>query len=1272
MSIAATAAAQLSPRSQARAQSQLARANSVTGQKGIGSTPVAKAATLFLAHSLLEKRDLYKLFVLVRQNRISVPMLNEALLRAAKRSDLIRQLTAQVPETPSTIAHELARSGSLAHLQWLANQAPELLYARESKSEMNLLHVCALMRHDSNSPELVRLLWSSADPKLLVQLDAAGYTPVHYLAMCDRREAARVAAERAGRVPPARSGDTVEQLLIANLERTVGVLQSENRRQEINIQAAEGTSLMLTEMHKALDKAINDRDAELARLREQLAQAGTECDRLRDAHAELVARGVKSDSVIEELRGELTSANDKAQRAHSAFHEAVEKMRESQLTARALAEERERMRSDLRAAEAALRLAQQTIGVNTQELELAVEAARAQAKASEEALYAHQDAHSYLENEYNEAKQELDSLRHDLALTQENYTNAQNEAYELRAEMEALQSELSERGEQLAQLRKERDGMRATRAEKSARRGAALSESDSDTERQSLAQMQQLLDEREQQISQLQQRLTSSLREPIAPLQLPLPPPPPPPSSNGASETDTIVRRNHRLNREFYSRLFGAIARGDGASVRNYLALGVSANTRNLVGDGQTLLQIAVLSARETHGAAALMNAKDHKALIERLEDTIRVIIEAGGDWEALDEFLDRNGGDRMPPRIEKLLRARDDIAPFCKALIDRRDEEAALAALDGVEDLMRVPTKYAAERHTYLHLAAAAGFAKLIERMVLAGLRIDANRRDAKDRAPLHLALQKCPANKRRMVAEALLAAGASPTLPCTYAKLIAETRRRLEKRSGAAAGQSNGAGGGGGAGGNEAIRYGMPIAQAEALGSADLVECMRNRRHLRLSIEPSDEKEFGAPLLQDYVIMCVSLHVQVHQLLHTNAISAKSSLHKMFLRYGSVFQCFNPHFGGFAGYAGAVLDQLYRDAGAVDRHSAPAGTLERMLDADQVVLTTLLSTGGNTPVANLIKSACTLLFRCTEAIRMRWFEVAAMIELPAQELHERAAAAALRHFVLENRVAEIDFMLNRTDGLFGALDVNSIVDLKRRYTPIELATWRGCADTLEYFLERQRQRIDAADAAKGTLVQIARDARQSISIVLIDHFKFRAHLSRERHPNAPHYDMTTIEGGNTVVGECARQHRLDLLRFCIDRVAFQLEKPNTNGETPLRIIETMLAVQQISELATQQWNDCADLIRRRIAGDRSDDNDDGEQSTGSTSVSATPTPRLAGEREWHTIDMRAVQRAALEAASEANGVTAAAAVASPRSHRSSHRSHRKKGGSKAVEKES
>ncbi len=1255
MSLAAAAAVQLSPRSHSRAQSQLARANTVTGQKGIGSTPIAQAATIFLVHSLLERRELYKLLFLVRRQRITVPMLDDALACASKRSDVLRHMTTHVDNTTSTIAHELARSGTRAHLEWVCNNMPELLYAREPLTEMNFLHVCAVAREDNDSSEVVRLLWCNADPKLLAQLDSAGYTPVHYLAMCNRREASAAAVARAGaRLPASRAGETVDQLLIVNLERTVAVLETENRRHAFNIQAAEGTSLMLTKMHEALDQGLNERDAELARLRAQLALAAEECDKLRDAQAELAARGTQSDSAIVALQSDVTAANEKAQRAHTAFHEALENMRVSQATARTLADERERLRDELKEAEQQLRIAQQASVPDTKALELAVAEAQAQASAAAETLASHQDAQLYLETEYSEAKSELESLRHDLARTQENYTAAQCESYALREEMRVLQTALQERGEQLQQLRSERDVMRATRAEKSARRGAATTTDggdSSDTERQSLAQMQKQLDEREQQIALLQNRLSDSLREPVAAAAIVLPPPPPPlpTAPNGASrDLDAIVRRNHRLNSEFYNKLMAAISRGDAAKVRAYLELGVSANTRNFVGDGQTLLQIAVLSARETHSAVALMNAKDHKALMTRLEETIRVIIETGGDWDALDEFLDRHSGaERMPPRIEKLLRARDDIAPFCKALIEKRDEEAALAALDGVEDLMRVPSKYAAERHTYLHLAAAFGFARLIERMVLDGLRIDANRRDAADRAPLHLALQACAPAKRRVVVEALLAAGASPTLPCKNEDLTNETRRRLKKRGliPAHTAASSSA---------DSVRYGMPLAQAESLGDAELVECMRNRRHLRVSIEPSDEKEFGAPLLQDYVIMCVSLHVQVRQLLDAAVIGPESSVHRLFLRYGNVFHCFNPHFGGFAGYGGSVLDQLYRDAGAADdRHGAPFSAVAKLVDNDQVVLATLRMppAGGATLSAadNLVRSVCTLLFRCTEAIRMRWFEVATMIEQPARDLYDRAAAVALRHFVLENRVAEIDFMLNRTDGLFGALDVNSVVDAKRRYTPIELATWRGCADTLEYFLERQRQRIDAADASKGTLVQIARDARRSISIVLIDYFKYRAHLSRERHPNAPHYDMTTADEGNTVVAECARQHRIDLLRFCVDRVAFQLEKPNNNGETPLRIIDTMLKVQQVSELASQQWRECNDLIRRRIAGEHSD-----EERVPSASVSVAATPRLAAEEQWRTIDLRAVQRLT-------EGSESSTAEATPRSHRHRRRRHKK-----------
>ncbi len=1297
------AQAQLSPRSQERAKSQLARARSVSHHQN-GSSALAAAAreasTTFLVHTFLENKQLDQLFLFVRQKRINGAQLEEAL-KKRKRTEFLRAFATPVPQFNSTVTHELARSAPFAQIAWMCSDVPELLHVREPQTGMTPLHVFALMREDVQSEAFVKCIWTRVDPKLLGAPDSSGTSVPIYLAMRNMRVALAAVMQRlGGEVAPLANGDTVETLSITNLERELSHTKQENRRLTMVAQTAEQTSADLKEMHSLLDKSITDRDKlleqrdkELLDLKTKLNRMAEECDDLRDAQSAISVRGADNEQDLRRMRTELAEANAKAEHARQAFHDAVEKMRQSENTSVALKQERERLKEEMDEMAAKLKKARASRDERLVELEQEFGALRGDYDLATQQLNAHHEAHTYLSQEYEETRTQLDALRDELHATNKQFEMAQRESSKLRDEMRALQTQLSQRAEQIVALRSERDALRSTQAEISV--AAALNSSQqrirvpssggdsSDTEQAvgAMNLLQQQLDSREQELQTLQKRLRETLEEQermsaaltrsLEPP--PLPPPLPPPSrATPTDELESVIRRNHRLNADFYGRLSRAVTTGDHLTVQAYFNLGLSPNTRNFVGEGQTLLQVAVMAACETHSAQPLMNAKEHKLLIENLERTVRTIIENGGDWDGLDEFLEKYAkGDKIPTRIEKLLRARDDIAPFCKAML-AADEDKAIEKLDTVEDLMRVPSKFAQEKMSYLHIAAANGHAKLVQRMVLGGMQLDANLRDAKDRTPLHVALQKCTnVGKRRMIVESLLAAGAHPTLPCTYTKLNQRAKKQIDKRTARSASIGSASESTAQAilerMSTEGQKYGTPLALADALGATDLVDCMKNRRYLRVTVNTRDKDEYNAPLLQDYVIMCVSLHVQMKRLLDTGIVSQDSSLARMYQRYGNVFQCFNPHFSAqLGGYGAVVLDHIYADAGIPDRHTLVSASdrenevLVKFVANDQAVLVTSMGSAvpstatdqstENRANANLFRSVCQLLIQCTDAIRGRWFEVSPMIEQPARALHERAARLALCHFVSQNRVAEIDYMLNRTDKLFGALDVNSIVDEKRNFTPIELATHCGVADTLEYFLERQRQRIDSAHPKKGTLIQIARDARQSISVVVIDRFKFQSRICSELHPNALIYDMTTPDSGNTVLAECAKQHRVDLMRYCIDVVAFQVEKPNNSGETPLRIVETMLTLQQISAEATHQWRRCASVLKHKANGE-----DDSEESvTGSVSTSLSATPR--GGDDWQHIDMRAVQSAALESATQA---VLGSSRGSSRSHRKHHSHH-------------
>lgn len=790
-----------------------------------------------------------------------------------------------------------------------------------------------------------------------------------------------------------------------------------------------------------------------------------------------------------------------------------------------------------------------------------------------------------------------------------------------------------------------------------------------------MAELQKKLAAREEEMEALKLKLrdtadlyvkatAAAVRAPATPA--PLPPGTPAPGAISLSSShqredvqrDDILNRNVRLNRDFFERLAKAVDSGDVLLVQRYLELGVNPNTRNFVGDGgQTLLQIAATTAAEitTRAANKMLDERQVKVATDNMARTMHVIISSGGDWDGLDDFLETTGLSGFPDHIYKLLRDRDDLAPFCKALV-ANDERAAIAALDKVEDFMRVPSRYAREKFTYLHLAVQGGHARLVHHMVMRG-GIDANRRDANDRTPLHLLLQKCTEpSKRLQIVEYLLAAGARPSETCTYTKLNERTKSALGRKGKTGITRLKLSGGEATAKdllermSTDSVRYGTPIAVAQSIqGAEEVVEYMQNKRYMRVTLDKKEAGDYGAPLLSDYIVFVVTLHVQMGQLRETGMIANDSVLDRLFRRYGAVFHCYNKNFVGKsgAGYS-AVLNRIYADAGVLNRHLLASGTSEqnelltKLINTDEAtIMQTMAGCGAQQNEnanynANLLHNVCKLLLQCTEAVRSRWFEVSSLIEQPAEALHPRAACLALQQFVRENKVDEIDFMLNRNDNLFGALDVNSVVDEKQGFTPIELAAHCGVTAALEYFLERQRLRIDAVDAVKGTLVSIARNARQSISIVSIDHFKYNSRLCDDLHPNAPHYDMQT-ESGNTVLAECVRQHRPDLLRFCFKTVAFQLTKPNHHGETPAQIGHSLMKLRaQQNPVVTRQLERCMRLLANPASVD------DDEFSESVDTVLDVKTPRLSetgGLTKSPSIDNRRSRRRSSASESSASG---------------------------------
>jgi len=1315
-----------------------------------------------LVHLLLESQQLAKLLMLVRQRRVSVGQF-DAALRAGRRPDVLRALSAPLAQLQTTVAHELIRLGTPAHVQWVIKEVPELLHAREPGSKMTLLHAMAMSRDDNDAPKLIDILWRRVDAKLLAAQDAAKFTAAHYLAMRNARHAlAAVSARLGGGETTARNGETPASLALTQMQRALDSAERENARLRHNTEAAERAAEDLRVMHAELDRAIRQRDtdierrqAEIGRMRKRVDKAIGECDALRAAHDELERRGAEQASALERAESETREMRQRAAAAERHVAELRASIVDGDQEAEELAAELDELRARLVAKERELDAASEADEARVEELERERDALLARQSAVESNIETNDDERADLRTQLGAARREHADVSGALVESRSRLAEAELDAEQLRERSTALQAQCDERGAQLDALARERDALRAEaqRATEQARRAteaaarhadalramrasgdadaaAAAATEDAidaaerelaaarerevelrtDSERReaeardAIGDMERRLDARQAQVEALTKQLRDSLeradrdaRARSAAEQLAAAAGPPSPAavrsrsnsrapqptatartprthsadtSESAADTQRaeaakqaeravaeIVRRNAELNTAFFDALFVGARTGDVALVERYLALGVSPNTRNAAeateSGGQTLLEIAVLAARDATNSAKMVGEKEAKLLVESLARTVRALIEAGGDWAQLDAYLDAHA-DALPGKVARLLRSRDDFSPFCQALLANKEERAERFA-HMVEDFNRVPAKHASDRLSYLHLAAAGGHARLVQLMALSG-RCDPNLRDAKDRAPLHIALQKIgDVHKRLLVVEYLLAAGAHPTLPSTYQKLNERARRATTKFAAgsplarAASAKSMDA---------EvaqrvsaAQRFGTPLALAEAASDASLVAMMRNRRYLRLTTDKRAAEDYGAPLLQEYVANWVTLHVEMEQLVDAGVVTDASSLHQIFKRYGSVFACFNDNFGGRAGYAIAI-ERIYAEAGidryAVDDEQA-AEALGVMVRNDEAVIAQQMNaandkTGAAHANASTLWNVCKLLMQCTKAVTGRWFEVDRMIEEPARALYPRAARIALAQFVRDNRVAQIDWMLNRNDALFGDLSANSTVDERLRLTPIELAAHCGVADALEYFLERQRSRIDAANADGRTLIMIALAAYQPISIVTIDHFKWRARMSAERHPNAQHYGLLTRDMRNSVLHQCARQHRPDLLSFCVGKVEFQLERTNQSGETPTQVARSMIQFQNRGAEIAARFERCAQIIERRLAGESdSDASDDG--ASGPPSRSAT----------LRRIDIDAVARSAAQAVLEASprGPT------TPRKHKS--RRHRR-----------
>lgn len=701
-----------------------------------------------------------------------------------------------------------------------------------------------------------------------------------------------------------------------------------------------------------------------------------------------------------------------------------------------------------------------------------------------------------------------------------------------------------------------------------------------------------------------------------------------------------IMRRNEECNVKYFANIFLFIRNGNFTALADAFQHGLNPNTRYNGADdrcrGQTMLEVLVRHAQNARSSKLISdtNAMD---MAEKLTKTLVLILEAGGDWEELDDFVSSNSG-TLPDKFLAVLKKRDDAAPFCRALLKNNGAEAEMH-LATVENFNRVPSKYEAEKYSYVHVVVLNENARLLQAIIQTG-RADVRVRDARNRTPLHLVLQMCADRETRLeIVKYLLAAGARVNEACTDAQIIATTRGSNAGRKGLFAKFRNKDKEG--ATINEIVsnsqHYGTPMAMARAIGDDELVRAMASRRYRLPTTEGDDDEDHddSTPMLQEYIINCVNMHNIAEDLVATGQLSENDQLYHLYQRYRDVFQCFNPNYGGALGYEG-VRDSINRAAGINKLITAPDeadALLHKLVADDEKLLSTMATSGSSNSkpmpvlefataktfdsndddedVAVVVAEAgriaaekklaavtantspfwtlCQKLLQATKAVSERWFDVTNMIEAPAHEMYPRAVLLALRHFVKNNNVAALDYMINRQDRLFGDIDINTIVDEKLQFSCIELAAHVGVADTFEWLMDRQRARIDQVGATGRSLVSVASAAGQPIICVLFDHFKFQNKISTERHPNAQHYGILTSVVGNTVLHQCALQQRADLLAFCIDSVAYQVNKNNRAGHTPLKAAQHTYAGVRNFRSANHERaaRDCIRILEERIASE-------------------------------------------------------------------------------------
>lgn len=433
-------------------------------------------------------------------------------------------------------------------------------------------------------------------------------------------------------------------------------------------------------------------------------------------------------------------------------------------------------------------------------------------------------------------------------------------------------------------------------------------------------------------------------------------------------EPDDPMDVNVHMNRNFFEALASSCAGGDWERLARIFELEISPNSREPK-SGRSLLEVAVRAANDTMRFIKASRddtlSGDLMQQVEKLNRTIRLLIEHGGEWDGIDQFIQsgRSSGEcALTPMTIEMIEARDDMSPFVRALL-LNDPTRAGALIEKVQNLDRVPRlrghAYEKLSYSFMHLAvlcasrkdggkptspptssgsssssivatpstrgrffmrlhpgstssseAAGGFANdtMVLLLVRAGASCDTT--DANECTPLHLALVESKHMQTRMflnVVEYLLAGGADPEETCRYEKFI-------DRASGGATRKKStfGIKKGSTVKEKEAARseietkYNTPLKWAQQRNDAPLLNLLNSRRYRRVELSQ----------LLEYINESVRFACRISDMHVRGDAEQGDELDRLCTIYAGVFQWFNLRYEAIFGRS-SVLKSLYGDAG-------------------------------------------------------------------------------------------------------------------------------------------------------------------------------------------------------------------------------------------------------------------------------------------------------------------------------------------------------------------